>query len=205
MSLTVSFIRRREPAISSRSTPPWARSASPICRAIPARGGQQGARAPGPPLGDALQNVLAGLLADAGDPDDLLRAAQGFQPLDRVHAALLVERPRRARAEAADLQEREEGRRQLLPQLLELGDAAGVQVLLDLGGEVLADRRQRGQPAAGGDGAHVLGQGLQRLGRALVSADAEDGLVARLQQVRHLVEQARHVKVHWLMVHSASS
>ena len=34
MSLTDSFMRRSEPAISSRSTPPCARSASPTCRAM---------------------------------------------------------------------------------------------------------------------------------------------------------------------------
>src|SRR5207247_4642048 len=47
-------------------------------------GWQQRARAAGPVLRDRLQEVLAGLLLDAGHADDLAAAARRFEPLAGV-------------------------------------------------------------------------------------------------------------------------
>src|SRR5206468_2334336 len=105
MSFTVSRMRRSEPAISSRSTPPCALSASATCRAT--------------------------------------------------------------------------------------SRAAGSDARADL----LADARQGPQTAARGDGGDVLREGLQRLGGALPGADAETGLVAHLEEARHLVEEPRQLEI----------
>ena len=58
-------------------------------------------------------------------------------------------------------------------ELVELGDASGGQVLLDAGREVAADAGQGGELAARGHRRHVLAERLQRLGRALIGANAE--------------------------------
>jgi hypothetical protein len=69
------------------------------------RGGQQLARPPGAPLRDALEDVLARALPDAGDADDPPRVARLLELRDGFDAELLEERARRPGPEPADLEE----------------------------------------------------------------------------------------------------
>lgn len=157
------------------------------------------------PDGDPLEDVLARLLADTGDADDLLRPAELLQSLHRVDAELGVEGLGRPGAEPADLEEGEEPRWELAAHGLEPRDLARGQVLVDAAGEVFADGGKLLEPAARGDGLDVLRERLEGLGPSLGRAHAEDALALDLEEARHLVKQARDLEVlHAGMLHSVA-
>src|SRR5262249_49930798 len=160
-----------------------------------ARGRQQRARAAGLVLLDRLQEVLARLLLDAGHADDAAAAAGFFEPFDGVDAEQLPERAGRARTEAANVEQAEEVRREVFAQPVEELEPPGRQVLLDAGGDLLADAGQRAQGAPRRDDGDVFAEGLQGLGRALPSADAEARFVAHLQEPRVLVDDPRQLEI----------
>jgi hypothetical protein len=60
--------------------------------------------AAGAPGGDALEDVVPRLLADAGHAENRSAAARLLEALDRVDAEPLVEQPRRLRPEPANLE-----------------------------------------------------------------------------------------------------
>ncbi len=162
------------------------------------------AGAAGPPDRDALQDVVAGLFADAGDGQDLARLAHGLEAVDRVDGEPVEQELGRLRPEAADLEQGEKAGWDLTPEGLELRDRAGLQVLGDARLEVLAHPGDLLQLAACGDGRQLLRERLDTLGGTLVGAHAEAALAADLEQARHLAEEAGHVEVrHGAMIHSA--
>ena len=162
------------------------------------------AGAASPPDRDALQDVVAGLVADAGDGQDLARLAHGLEAVDRVDGEPVEQEFGRLRPEAADLEQGEKAGWDLTPEGLELRDRAGLQELGDARREVLAHPGDLLQLAACGDGRQLLRQRLDTLGGTLVGAHAEAALAADLEQARHLAEEAGHVEVrHGAMIHSA--
>src|SRR5207244_2972020 len=105
-------------------------------------------RAPGPPQRDALEDVLERLFAHPADAQDLLRAADRLQAIDRVDAQAIEEQLGRPGAEPADLEQAEEARGHTAAQGFELGDASSAQVFVDARGQV-APRARRASEAAG--------------------------------------------------------
>jgi hypothetical protein len=114
--------------------------------------------------------------------------------LERADADLLVQPRDRLRTDALQAQHVEDGRRELLQQLLVVPDGARLHQLADLGGEVLADPRQREalrrrQPRDG------LGFVDERLGRGAIRADLERVLVLDLEEIGNLLQHARDGQV----------
>jgi hypothetical protein len=160
-----------------------------------ARHVQWRARAARAPAGDALQDVVARLLAHARHADDAPGATRLLELLDGADPQPLVERAGGLGAEAAHLEQGGEGGRQLAAQGLHVAHGAGRQVLLDPGGQLAADAGQGGQAPTGGDGGHVLGQRLHRLGGPLVGPDPEAALAPGLEERRDLIEKASNFEV----------
>ena len=157
-SFTVSRMRRSEPAISSRSTPPRARSASAICAAT-VRAVDRSVRAwPALRRLDALEDVLGGLVPDAGHADDLPRAAHRLELLRRLHA-LIGQRPGGARGPARGSRGRSGTRpapsRAAPPAAAIRPDGRGTR---RCGRRGHARCRAGGESRPGGDGRHVLAE-----------------------------------------------
>src|SRR5262249_44951894 len=138
-----------------------------------ARRRQQRARPAGLVLRDCLEEVFARLLLDAGYTDHAAAPAGLLEPLDGIDAEQLPEGAGGARAETADLEQAEKVGRQVFAQPIEELEPPGRQVLVDAGGDLLADAGQRAQGAARGDRGNVLGERFQRLTGALPRTDTE--------------------------------
>src|SRR5262249_28869483 len=111
----------------------------------------------------------------------------------RADAEWRGEELRGLRPDAREVHELADAAGQALPQLLQVGHGAGIGPLADLGGQVGADARdllpgpQRLH--------HVLRQALELVGAPAVGADAEDVVLADLQEVRDLVEAGGQLEV----------
>ena len=144
---------------------------------------------------EAGQDVLAGLGADARHAEDVAGGHRLLELLHAVDAEVPVEELGGLGADAAHREDLEEPARELGSQRVELGDAPGLEVLRDVGGEALADAGDGRQLASRGDARHVLGEALEVLGGALVGADAEDVLALDLEELRDLGEESGDLRV----------
>ena len=94
-----------------------------------------------------------------------------------------------------DSHQLEDARRNLLAEVCQVGDAASVEVLLDLRRQILPDAGNIQEPPPIRHTADVLGQPLHRLGRTPVCPHAKRVLLFDLQEVGDLVEETYDLRV----------
>ena len=145
-----------------------------------------------PQVGDALEDVLRGLLAEArqlGEPAVVRGRLELGQGIDAEH---VVDLPNLGDAEAGDGEHLDQARRDLLPQLLEHAGPAG--------GDQLGDDLERGRTHALGRGERAVLDGLSQIagklrhgaGRGAERADAKRVLAAELEEGGDLLEHIGH-------------
>src|SRR5215218_7138419 len=189
-SWTVAFMRRSDPATSTRST-----SGTPASRSrrVSARGRARARGMPSPRW--AIRSRARRRLASVRAP---MPGRPATRPAARASASSSGEdtpsRSWTSRAQAGHPDQGPQTGRDLGPELLQLGHPAGVQVLADLGGDRLADPGDGRQVALGQLG-QVGAVARQGAGAAVVGPDPEAGLARELQQLGHLREQPRQLLV----------
>ena len=146
--------------------------------------------------GQALEDVLLGLLAHPFEVADLAGLGGRLQLLQVLDLHLLVEDLDAFGAQALDAQEVRQVRRQLLTQVLQRAAGAGLQDFVDLLGQALADAGEFLKVLAGG---RQVGQALGHVAHGprcvTVGADAEGVLALDFQDVGDLVEDGGDLAV----------
>ena len=158
------------------------------------RFGHQPAAGRARPLLERLQDEGLLLRAHALEAAQPSLARRALEVVERADAELAVEQRDGLRADALQAEQVEDGRRELLQQLLVIGDRAGVDELADLGVEVLADPGDR-EPCRGRQVGDPLGGVRDGLRGVAVRADLERVLALDLEQVADLGEHARDGEV----------
>ena len=146
------------------------------------------------PLGARPQNQLFLLRPQPFQAPHAAVAARGLELLDRLDAELRVQQGNRFRADALQVEQVENRRRELLEQILVITRLAGLGNLADLRSQILADA---------GDGAELLfaeigklvGRVRDGLGRVPVRANLERVLALDFEEIGDLREDARDGQV----------
>ena len=127
-------------------------------------------------------------------------ACRGFELLERADPQVVIEQGHRLRADALQMQQIEDRRRELLEELLVIGDAAGIDQLADLRGEVLADPRKL-EPFPGRERRDTIGMMRDGLRGVAICPDLERVLVLDLEKIADLGEDPRDGEI----VHAGGS
>ena len=144
---------------------------------------------------DRREDVLLGLLAHLGQAADLPLAAGRLELGDRRDVELLVEELRGLGADVLQGHDVQEAGGVLLLEVLEGGALPGLDELLELLGDPLADARDVAELVLAGEGGDVLGEALEGLGDVVVRADLERVVPLHLEELPELAEGAREVVI----------
>jgi hypothetical protein len=141
-----------------------------------------------------LEDLRLLLRAHPGHPANASVVSGPFELLQAGDAKLTMESSDRLGTDALEAQQVQDRRREFLEQCLVITDRAGLGELADLGGEILADARERQalvrrQP---GDAPRFVNHGF---GRVAVGADLEGVVAFDLEKVADLRQHARDCEI----------
>ncbi len=127
-------------------------------------------------------------------------ARRGFELVERANPEVVIEQCHRLRSDALQMQQVEDGRRELLKQFLVIRNGAGIDKFADLGGEILADPRQR-EPFGRGRARRSIGMMRDVLRGVAIRANLERVLVLDFEEIANLGEDPRDGEI----VHAGGS
>jgi hypothetical protein len=144
---------------------------------------------------DSLADVLGLLLAHALKGRQRAVADDAPQVVQSLDPELLEGQPDGLGAQAGNMEQGEEARRQSAHSFLGLGHASGREVFDDFAGQPVADPLDVTEPLLRGHCRDILGQLVQDAGRFPISQDLEGRLALDVQRVRDALEDGRNLPV----------